>query len=55
MGAVTLPGTYTGLTINYTGTTIPAGVYKMYTSFTFTNFNVGVGNLPQYFQGGTLI
>jgi len=54
MPAVTLPSTYLGLTINYTGSTIPAGVYKMYTSFVGTNFNVGVGNLPQYFQGGTL-
>ena len=54
MAAQTLPATYLGLTVNYTGTTIPAGVYKMYTSFSGPAFKVGTGNLPQYFQGGTL-
>jgi hypothetical protein len=51
-----LPGTYTGLTINFTGSSqIPAGVYKMYTSYSFTDLRPLVGNLPQYYRGGTLI
>jgi hypothetical protein len=56
MAAVSIPGTYTGLVINFSGSSqIPAGTYKMYTSFSFSNFNVGSANLPQYFRGGTLI
>jgi hypothetical protein len=56
MGTVTLPGTYTGLVINFSGSTqIPAGVYKMYSSFNAGNFNVGTANLPQYFRGGLLV
>jgi hypothetical protein len=56
MAAVSIPGTYTGLVINFSGSSqIPAGTYKMYTSFSFSNFNVGTANLPQYFKGGTLI
>jgi hypothetical protein len=56
MSTVTLPGTYTGLIINFSGSSqIPAGVYKMYSSFSAGNFNLGTANLPQYFRGGTLV
>ena len=51
---LTLPGTYLGLVINYTGSTIPPGVYKMYSSITGTEFRPLIGNLPQYYRGGTL-
>jgi hypothetical protein len=50
--SATIPATYTGLTINYSGSAnLPAGTYKMYQAGTF---NLGTGNLPQYFRGGTL-
>jgi hypothetical protein len=56
MSTVTLPGTYNGLIINFSGSSqIPAGIYKMYSSFVGTNFNLGTVNLPQYFKGGTLV
>jgi hypothetical protein len=56
MATVTLPGTYTGLIINFSGSSqIPAGVYKMYTSFGGGNFQLGTANLPQFFRGGDLV
>jgi len=51
---LTLPATYLGLVINYSGNTIPPGVYKMYTSYVSTEFRPLTGNLPQYYRGGTL-
>jgi len=51
---LTLPATYLGLVINYSGNTIPQGVYKMYTSYVSTEFRPLTGNLPQYYRGGTL-
>jgi hypothetical protein len=52
---LTLPGTYLGLVVNYSGTTIPPGTYRMYTSYSSTEFRPLTGNLPQYYRGGTLI
>jgi hypothetical protein len=51
---LTVPVTYLGLVINYSGSTIPPGVYKMYSSITGTEFRPLTGNLPQYYRGGTL-
>jgi hypothetical protein len=48
--------TYNSLIINYSGSTnIPAGVYRMYTTYTGTDFQLSTGFLPNYFQGGTLV
>lgn len=52
---LTIPSTYLGLVVNYSGSTIPPGTYKMYSSFTGTEFRPLVGNLPQYYRGGTLV
>jgi hypothetical protein len=51
----TLPSTYLGLVINYSGSTIPPGTYKMYTTYSDTAFRPLPGNLPQFYRGGTLI
>jgi hypothetical protein len=51
---LTLPSTYLGLVVNYTGSVIPPGTYRMYTSFMSTEFRPLTGNLPQYYRGGTL-
>ena len=48
--------TYNSLIINYSGSTnIPAGVYRMYTTYSGTDFQLSTGFLPNYFQGGTLV
>jgi hypothetical protein len=51
---LTLPSTYLGLVVNYSGTTIPPGTYRMYSSYIGTEFRPLPGNLPQYYRGGTL-
>jgi hypothetical protein len=57
----TMSTTYNGsapnnLIINYSGSTnIPAGTYRMYSSYTNTDFRLSTGVLPSYFQGGTLV
>jgi hypothetical protein len=57
----TMSTTYNGsapnnLFIDYTGSTnIPAGVYRMYSTYSGTDFRLTTGALPNYFQGGTLI
>jgi hypothetical protein len=51
---LTVPSTYLGLVVNYTGSVIPPGTYRMYTSFMSTEFRPLTGNLPQYYRGGTL-
>jgi hypothetical protein len=52
----TMSATYNSLIINYSGNTnIPAGVYRMYSTYAFTDFNLGTATLPNYFQGGTLV
>jgi hypothetical protein len=47
---------YNSLIINYSGNTnIPAGVYRMYSTYASTSFSLGTASLPNYFQGGTLV
>jgi hypothetical protein len=47
---------YNSLIINYSGTTnIPAGAYRMYTTYLGTDFSLGTSTLPNYFRGGSLI
>jgi hypothetical protein len=61
MVARTMSTTYNGsapnnLIINYSGSTnIPAGAYRMYSTYTNTDFRLSTSLLPNYFQGGTLI
>ena len=53
---VTMSSTYYNLLINYSGSTnIPAGTYRLYSSFSNTNFQISPGASDYYFQGGTLI
>jgi hypothetical protein len=52
----TMGVTYNSLIINYSGNTnIPAGVYRMYSTYAATSFSLGTSSLPNYFQGGTLV
>ena len=57
----TMNTTYNGsapnnLIINYSGSTnIPAGAYRMYSTFTDPGWRLTTGVLPNYFQGGTLV
>lgn len=52
----TMTANYSNLTVNYTGSTnMPAGVYRVYTTYSDSTFNPAVANLPQYYRGGDLI
>jgi hypothetical protein len=52
----TMTSGYYNLVINYSGSTnIPAGTYRMYSTYAGTSFSLGTSALPNYFQGGTLI
>ena len=52
----TMNSTYNSLIINYSGNTnIPAGTYRMYTTYIATDFRLTSGLLPNYFRGGTLV
>jgi hypothetical protein len=52
----TMSNTYNSLIINYSGSTnIPAGTYRMYSTYNDTSFALSTGSLPNYFQGGTLV
>jgi hypothetical protein len=52
---VTMSPTYRNLIVNYTGSTnIPAGTYRVYSSFTLGAFQLTPGTNDLYFQGGTL-
>jgi hypothetical protein len=52
----TITTNYSNLIVNYTGSTnMPAGVYKVYTTYTDSTFNPAVANLPQYYRGGDFI
>jgi len=46
---------YYGLTVNYTGTSIPAGTYRVYTTYSSTDFRINVSTNNIYFKGNTLI
>jgi len=53
---VSMSSTYYNLLINYSGSTnIPAGTYRLYSSYSNTNFQLSPGANDYYFQGGTLI
>lgn len=52
---MTVPVDYVSFDIDYTGNTIPPGIYRMYSSYSSTSFRPLVANLPQYYRGGTLI
>jgi hypothetical protein len=45
---------YNSLIINYSGSTIPTGAYRMYTTYLSTGFMLGTSNLPNYFNGAAL-
>jgi len=52
----TMSNTYNSLVINYSGSTnIPAGTYRMYSTYSSTSFQISPAGLPNYFQGGTLV
>jgi hypothetical protein len=56
MTAKNMNTTYNSLIINYSGSTnIPAGVYRMYSTYAATDFRLSTSLLPNYFQGGTLV
>jgi hypothetical protein len=46
---------YYNLTVEYTGGTIPAGTYRVYTSNTNTDFRINASVSDIYFKGNTLI
>ena len=47
---------YNSLLVNYSGSTnIPAGTYRMYTTYIGSDFRLTTGLLPNYFRGGTLV
>ena len=53
---VTMNSTYNNLVVNYSGSTnIPAGTYRVYSSYALGGFQLTPGNNDEYFQGGTLI
>jgi hypothetical protein len=54
--ARTMNTTYSNLIINYSGgTNIPAGTYRLYSTYGATAFQLGTAVLPNYIQGGTLV
>jgi hypothetical protein len=53
--SVTMNITYSNLIVDYTGSTnIPAGTYRVYSSFALGGFQLTPGTNDIYFQGGTL-
>jgi hypothetical protein len=56
MASRTMNTSYNSLLVNYSGNTnIPAGTYRMYTTYIGTDFRLTTGVLPNYFRGGTLV
>jgi hypothetical protein len=52
----TMNSTYNSLIVNYSGSTnMPAGTYRMYTTYSDTSWRLTTSLLPNYFRGGTLI
>ena len=52
----TMTAGYSNMVINYSGSTnLPAGTYRMYTTYAGTDFRLTTATLPNYFQGGTLV
>jgi hypothetical protein len=53
---VTMNSTWYDLVVNYSGSTnIPAGTYRVYSSYTGGGFQLTPGNNDEYFLGGTLV
>jgi hypothetical protein len=53
---VNMNNLYYNLVVNYSGSTnIPAGTYRVYSSYNSTGFQLTPGSSDEYFQGGTLI
>jgi len=56
MTSKTINSTYNSLIVNYSGSTnIPAGTYRMYTTYLGFDFRLTTGLLPNYFRGGNLV
>jgi hypothetical protein len=50
-----LNSSYYNLTVNYTGGTIPPGTYRVYTTYSGTDFRINASVNNIYFKGTTLI
>ena len=55
MTVLTMDSTIYSFTFNYTGGTIPSGVYKVYTTFNDLAFYIDGTSTPIYFKGDTII
>lgn len=51
----TMNNVYSSLILNYTGTAIPAGTYRVYSTFAIGDFKIKNLNNNLYFRGGSLI
>lgn len=51
----TMNSVYSNLIVNYTGSAIPAGTYRVYSTFTIGDFKIKNLNNNLYFRGGSLI
>jgi hypothetical protein len=51
----TMNTVYSNLVLNYTGTSIPAGSYRVYSTYTIGDFKIKNLNNNLYFRGGSLI
>jgi hypothetical protein len=50
-----LNSSYYGITVVYTGSSIPAGTYRVYTTYSNPDFRINAGVNNIYFKGNTLI
>ena len=50
-----LNSAYYNLTVSYTGGTIPQGTYRVYTTYSGTDFRINASANNVYFKGNTLI
>jgi hypothetical protein len=51
----TMNSTYSSFIVNYTGTAIPAGAYRVYSTYTIGDFKIKNFSNNLYFRGGSLI
>lgn len=51
----TANSTYYGMTVNYTGTAIPAGTYRVYSTYGNNAFKIANLGFNLYFRGGSLV
>lgn len=52
---VIMNSSYYNLTVDYTGSTIPVGTYRVYTSYSQTYFRINGTSNDIYFKGNTLV